>query len=380
MQQNRCADILIIGGQQGLGKALKKLLATPETWVRVVSDFKVGASTPEPPGLILVSFQLEENNTIAIIKAIKAEPAFENVPVLCFGEAVDTATRLAVLRLGVRDILVDMSPAEMLIRIHMHMDAASKRQALLDEMESKCQLIQMTAHDLKNPIAKITLAGHILLESKAIKQSAQLTPVINQILKSSDTMDRLVKSLLCYAEVEAGIGLDFASMDMNAFMTDLIDNFRLLARINGIQLTYYPPENAIEFEFDPLRLNQALSNLLSNAIKFTPRAGRIDVALLNRHHAAMIVIADNGIGIAEKDLPHIFDKFYRVHTPQSDRTEGTGLGLAIAKTIIEQHHGVIAVYSEQGKGTTFQILLPDPAALDFAQLTSDEVHALMDAW
>jgi len=104
------------------------------------------------------------------------------------------------------------------------------------------------------------------------------------------------------------------------------------------------------------KLGRALLNIIDNAVKYTPIKGKIDIVLNKNKYQAILEIKDNGIGIPQKDIPHIFDRFYRGST--KEKTLGSGLGLAITKTIINSHRGEIEVKSKIGNGTVFTINLP----------------------
>jgi signal transduction histidine kinase len=109
---------------------------------------------------------------------------------------------------------------------------------------------------------------------------------------------------------------------------------------------------------DETRLRQLLLILLDNALKYTDEGGRVDVSVGHADRYARLVVADTGVGIPAKDLPYIFDRFYRVDGSRNHENGGTGLGLAIARWIVQAHHGSIKVDSEQGKGARFQVDLP----------------------
>jgi signal transduction histidine kinase len=105
-------------------------------------------------------------------------------------------------------------------------------------------------------------------------------------------------------------------------------------------------------------LRQAVVNLLDNACKYSPAGGQVQLRLFTQSHWAVIEVLDNGIGIPEADLPHIFERFYRVDKKRSRKTGGYGLGLSIVQQIVSAHGGHISVKSVVEKGSTFQIILP----------------------
>ena len=109
---------------------------------------------------------------------------------------------------------------------------------------------------------------------------------------------------------------------------------------------------------DPDKLSQAVINLLSNALKFTPADGEVEVLVASGPEGAEIRVADNGIGIGPKDLPRIFERFYRVDSSRNRATGGAGIGLSIAKAIVEAHGGTITAASQPGRGSEFRIHLP----------------------
>lgn len=123
------------------------------------------------------------------------------------------------------------------------------------------------------------------------------------------------------------------------------------------------PISPIWIEIDTDKMNQVLDNILNNAIKYSPDGGKITVSMQTTDTQLIIVISDQGLGIPQKDLPRIFDRFYRVDKARSRAQGGTGLGLAIAKEIVKQHHGFIWAKSEYGKGSSFTIVLPYEKAL-----------------
>ena len=116
--------------------------------------------------------------------------------------------------------------------------------------------------------------------------------------------------------------------------------------------------DSCEMFADPGKLAQVCYNIIENAIKYTPDGGTITVTLHRMGRDAVLEISDTGVGIPAEDLPHVFDRFYRVDKARSRDTGGTGLGLSIVQQIVRLHAGSVTVSSEPGKGTTFTVQLP----------------------
>ena len=114
----------------------------------------------------------------------------------------------------------------------------------------------------------------------------------------------------------------------------------------------------INLEMDRGRIEQVMLNILGNSIKYTEEKGRIDVDIISGLNCVQIVISDNGVGIPEEDLAHVFERFYRVDKARTGNTGGTGLGLAISKQIVDAHGGTIGIESKVGRGTTVTVNLP----------------------
>jgi two-component system phosphate regulon sensor histidine kinase PhoR len=131
----------------------------------------------------------------------------------------------------------------------------------------------------------------------------------------------------------------------------------------NVVLAFDKPNEKITIEADRERLFQAVSALVNNAIKFTNEFGRVKIIVNNLFRELEIVVSDTGIGIPEKDLPYVFQRFYRVSRPGSD-IPGTGVGLVFVKQIVDLHKGLITVQSDVGSGTTFMVKLPKTSKIE----------------
>jgi signal transduction histidine kinase len=151
-------------------------------------------------------------------------------------------------------------------------------------------------------------------------------------------------------------------VDLLELVNVVIGNFKTESMKKNLSVHVTGKETVVQADKD--RLNQVLVNLLSNAIKYTPENGRIQSTVKVTDQSGIVIIEDNGIGIPEKDLPFIFERFYRTDTSRSRSTggsgsgSGSGLGLAIAKTIVTAHGGTITAESLSGKGSRFTLTLP----------------------
>jgi signal transduction histidine kinase len=155
---------------------------------------------------------------------------------------------------------------------------------------------------------------------------------------------------------------------------DVVEQFQIPAEEKGLTLTSLCEQGTFALA-DRTQIERMLSNLLSNAVKYTPAGGSIIVRAGIDPEArgwSRVVVEDSGVGIAPEDLPHIFDRFYRVRNPQTNKIEGLGLGLSFVAWIVSAHGGDINVESNPGKGSRFDIHLP--AAADVSQITAESTR------
>ena len=154
-----------------------------------------------------------------------------------------------------------------------------------------------------------------------------------------------------------GMRLNLSEVRLRDVVTEQVKRLSPLARERGIELSCLI-RDPCETVGDSIKLQQVVYNVIDNAIKYTPRGGEVSVEVSRSGKRALISVHDTGIGIPQEDLPHIFDRFYRVDKARSRETGGTGLGLSIVKQIVLLHGGDITAQSEESKGSTFIIELP----------------------
>ena len=220
----------------------------------------------------------------------------------------------------------------------------------------KNEFISTATHDLKSPIGII--AGFSDLLAKAGPLNEAQAGFVEHIRSAAEHMNELVQNLLELAKIDMGMELKQEALDMNAFASDMLDEFQPQAETKKQKLLLEKTSDRPTVQGDALQLKQALRNLIGNAIKYTPIGGSINLSLETDEEAVMIHVKDSGYGISAEDLPFIFDRFYRATDERIRNIEGNGLGLAIVKSIIEKHSGRIGVESKLGKGSCFTITLP----------------------
>ncbi len=212
------------------------------------------------------------------------------------------------------------------------------------------------AHELKTPLAIIRGELEVVLRHE--REPQEYKRAIAVALDEVQGMLKTVNDLLLLAKLDYHTDVfKFERTDFGEFLTDIFEQSKILASAKGIEVAFDPPAAAVMIEADRLHLRRLFFNLIDNAIKFTPKGGRIKISLGTEDRLAAVAISDNGVGIADEDLPKIFDRFF--HMDRTDEAPSVnGLGLSIVQSIARVHRGAVDVKSRLGLGTTFFIKLP----------------------
>ena len=180
---------------------------------------------------------------------------------------------------------------------------------------------------------------------------------LSTALKASQRMKAVVEGLLTLARADAkDLEIRKERVDLGKIVEETASLLGSMAIERRVALTVSAEPVAVTG--DPDRLRELVTNLLTNAIRYNREGGKVDVSLASEKEQAVLTVADTGIGIPEKDRPHLFERFYRVDKARSREAGGSGLGLAIAKWIVESHGGTISFSSRENAGTTFAVRLP----------------------
>lgn len=232
-----------------------------------------------------------------------------------------------------------------------------KNKLLTQVEELKNNFLSMMSHDLKTPLARIQGMADIALANTENLEPEQKN-AIQTIRKSAEELTEFISSILDLSRVESQkIKLNLQSRDINRILEDTIKKYEYLALQKNIEII--PElETLFSVKIDGDLMKQVFSNLIENAIKYSPTNSRILVTSEEVNGQIIIQVADQGIGITENEIKHIFTKFYRTKHVKNSPIKGSGLGLYLAKYFVELHKGQISVESLPQQGSTFTVNLP----------------------
>jgi len=229
-----------------------------------------------------------------------------------------------------------------------------KRLQELDQMKS--DFIAITSHELRTPITAIRGFIKTLIGNRGRFSQEQIMTFMQIIDRQSNRLARLVEDLLFVARIDAGaVRLAREEIDVRRFLKDVVDSQTLEGRSRVWLDVARGVGSAV---IDPQRVEQVVRNLIDNALKFSPQDSQVFVEATRGHGALRIAVTDHGVGIAEAELAHVFDRFHQAGEVLTREAEGAGLGLYISKRLVEAMGGTIEVRSAPGEGSTFTVVLP----------------------
>ncbi len=222
--------------------------------------------------------------------------------------------------------------------------------------EVRRDFVANISHELKTPVGALALLAETMEDAaddpEAVRRFA------GRMRQEASRLTYLVQDLITLSRIQAAEPMpDPIVVDLSSVVAEAVDRVRMKASARGIELAAVCEERVAVLGDEDL-LVTALRNLLENAIAYSPDKTRVMISASRDARAAQISVADQGIGIPERDLQRIFERFYRVDPARSRATGGTGLGLAIVKHVMAAHRGKVTVWSEEGVGSTFTLQMP----------------------
>ena len=231
--------------------------------------------------------------------------------------------------------------------------------------KSRREFIANVSHELNTPLSSIKGAAESMSDDRMGEEIKKR--FLHIILSESDRMKRIVEDLLIISRLDnKRMMWQFTEVNLEDLSENIYETKLFEADKNGQTLTFKKGKNIPVIYADKGRIEQVLVNIVSNALKYTPQGGKIEFTVGGckirsggtERLGVKIAVKDNGVGIPKEDLPHIFERFYRVEKARSTEAGGTGLGLSIANEIIHAHRGQITIDSAPGMGTAVTIILP----------------------
>jgi PAS domain S-box-containing protein len=241
-----------------------------------------------------------------------------------------------------------------------HQALRASEEALIEADRRKTEFLAMLAHELRNPLAPISNALRI------VRMNPHDVPAVVAASEMAERqvgqLVRLVDDLLDVSRISRGkIDLRMTRVELRAIIEQVLEAARLQCEAMDLAITASLPEGPVYLLADPVRMSQVIGNLLSNACKFTPRGGRVDLNVTTEGHPPQVIVTvrDTGIGIAQEELPQIFELFTQVDSSLERSQGGLGIGLTLVRTLVHLHGGTVEASSDGlGKGSTFTVRLP----------------------
>ena len=238
------------------------------------------------------------------------------------------------------------------------------RQRLLDSANAQVEgenenreLISNITHDLKTPVTSIKGYAEGIMDGVA-DTPEKMDRYIRTIYNKANEIDSLINELTFYSGIDTNkIAYNFAKINISEYFDDCVDEIKVDLESKNIELNYtnYLDRN-ICIIADPIQMKKVVNNIVGNSIKYIDKEkGIMNIRLRDADSSIIVEIEDNGQGIAAKDLPYIFDRFYRTDTSRNSYKGGSGIGLSIVKKIVEDHGGRVWAVSRTGTGTTMMM-------------------------
>jgi signal transduction histidine kinase/tetratricopeptide (TPR) repeat protein len=222
----------------------------------------------------------------------------------------------------------------------------------------KTEFVNNISHELKTPLTLIRLYGETL-QRKENLTTEEKKDCYEIITKESERLSHLINNVLDFSRIEMGRKeFDFKKGYLQDVIRDTLESYRYHLEKKGFAIRSNIARDLPEMSFDGEAIASVLINLLSNAMKFSPDEKEVTVKLFRDNENAILQVGDKGIGIPQREIPKVFERFYQSENGITSETRGSGLGLTLVKNITESHNGKIQVESELGKGSIFSVILP----------------------
>jgi signal transduction histidine kinase len=317
-----------------------------------------------PPDLVLADVMMPGLDGFQLLRALRADPRTRSIPVVFLSARAGEESRLEGLAAGANDYLIKpFSARELLARVGTHLELSRIRQEADHARaqaevanRSKDEFLAMLGHELRNPLAPIVTALHLMRLRSDDTLHKERTIIERQV----NHLVRLVDDLLDVSRITRGrIELKRERIEMSEVVAKAIEMASPLLEQRQHRLDIDVRHAGLALEADAVRLAQVVANLLNNAAKYTEPHGTITVAAGREGDEIVLRVRDTGIGLSAEMLPRVFDLFVQEHQALDRAQGGLGLGLAIVRTLVDLHGGRVEAHSDgPGHGSEFTVRLP----------------------
>ncbi len=325
--------------------------------IAVDQDLRITLVTPVAKKLLGIAGNPENLNVNEASKDVRLDEVFTEAMQSEGVYTNEVAARTAMGR-GHRPLRLYVSPMRQDGRVVGALAIVEDITELRRLEQVRTDFAANVSHELKTPLTSIR--GFVeTLQAGAIDNPEMAHKFLNIIVMETDRLSRLINDILSISKLESGrdeVTTERIRLDKKAY--DICEMLEIQAGAKHVKLNYHLNQEPVYIIGNPDRVEQMLVNLTENAIKYNVEGGSVTVQVFVNDQEANVTISDTGIGIAEENLPRLFERFYRVDKGRSRQMGGTGLGLAIVKHIVRSMNGEIEVHSKLGEGTEFLITLP----------------------
>jgi two-component system sensor histidine kinase/response regulator len=311
------------------------------------------------PDLILLDVMMPGMTGFELCHRLREQPEWRNIPVIFLSAATDKSFIMEALEAGAVDYVTKpFHGPELISRVQVHVNLQKTRKRLASTIEERNRLLEVVAHDLKNPLGGVQFAAAMLLENNTLDRGKQ-EALLESIADSAKRALEIVGTLLQTRQIEeAKITLGYATLCLRDYATQAARSFAQFERSKQISIGIDGVEDRVPVMADRRSLLCALENLISNAVKFSPRGTQVRVAVERSEEMGVFRIDDEGPGIQEEEQHQLFRKFTRLSARPTGGEVSTGLGLHIVHELVTAMGGKVRYERGPRGGACFVLELP----------------------
>ncbi len=375
-------NILVVDDTPQTLRLLMTILSAEHYTVRPADSGALALASIQasPPELILLDVKMPEMSGFDVCRQLQQNPKTQAIPVIFLSGLTDLDDRVQGFQLGAVDFVVKpFQREELLARVRTHLELARLRNKLTVEVAKqthdlqtayqelakasrlKDEFLSTMSHELRTPLTAVIGMADVLRAGAYGNLNREQSEALDVIERSGRNLLRLINDILDYAQLEAGqVKLQPVECAVGELVESALASIRNKAKMKNISLELQMAASESLIWMDPHQLKKILNVLLDNAVKFTAAGGRVGIIVRHaaEQNAVEFEVWDSGQGIAEADLPRLFNPFLQLDAGLDRTHEGSGLGLALAAKLVRLHGGEIRVASKLNVGSRFVVSLP----------------------